>query len=155
VSADTAGTLYFASGPFRPTPEANWNVYSAAPHGDGFAPRAPVDAVNTRLPWNPDDPTHDWQFNPEVSADGGTLVFASLRPGGYGSGDLYVSHRRGGEWSAPANLGPLVNTAHDEFHPTLSPDGRTLYFARTLLSPAVVPSNFYSVPTRALDAFRR
>jgi Tol biopolymer transport system component len=154
-SLDASGTLYFASGPFRPTPGEGWDIYSAPPRGDGFAPRAPVAAVNTRLPWNPEDPTQDWEFNPEVSADGRILVFASLRPGGHGSGDLYVSHRQGGEWSAPVNLGPAVNSSHDEFHPTLSRDGRTLYFARTLVSPAVVPSNFYRVPTHALDGFPR
>jgi hypothetical protein len=154
-SLDAAGTLYFASGPVRPTPGESWDIYSAPPRGDGFGQRVPVMAVNTRLPWNPEDPTQDWEFNPEVSADGRILVFASLRPGGHGSGDLYVSHRRGGEWSAPVNLGPAVNSSHDEFHPTLSRDGRTLYFARTLLSPTVVPSNFYSVPTLALHAFQR
>jgi Tol biopolymer transport system component len=155
ASADAAGTLYFASGPFGPTPEADWNIYSARTSGDGFAPREPVTAVNTRLPWNPADPTWDWEFNPEISVDGRTLIFASLRPGGYGFGDLYVSNYHQGEWSTPVNLGPAVNTAADEFHPTLSRDGRTLYFARTIFSPAFVPSDFYSVPTAALDGFRR
>jgi hypothetical protein len=43
-----------------------------------------------------------------------------------------------------------VNTADDEFHPTLSRDRRTLYFARTIFSPALVPSDFYSVSTQGL-----
>jgi hypothetical protein len=154
ASADASGTLYFASGPFGPTPAADWNIYSARRSGDGFAPREPLEAVNTRRAWNPADPTWDWEFNPEISVDGRTLIFASLRPGGYGYGDLYVSHLRGGEWSEPVNLGPAVNTANDEFHPTLSRDKRTLYFARTVFFPGFVPSNFYSVPTSALEGFR-
>lgn len=154
-SLDGRGTLYFASGPFGPTPEADWDIYHARPGGAGFAPREPLAAINTRLPWSPDDPTRDWEFNPEISVDGRTLVFTSLRPGGYGSGDLYVSHLHRGEWSDPVNLGPAVNTADDEFHPTLSRDGRTLYFARTILTPSVVPSDLYSIPTRRLDALRR
>jgi hypothetical protein len=151
ASVDAAGTLYFASGPAAPTPSANWNVYRADPHGAGFLPRAHLDGVNLRLPWDPERPTRDWTFNPEISHDGRTLIFTSLREGGHGLGDLYISRRDEDGWSAPRNLGPLVNTAHDEFHPTLSPDGRWLYFARTLVAPQLVPSNFYRVPVKSLD----
>lgn len=149
-SQSAAGTLYFGSGPFGPSAAADWDIYSAERSGTGFAPRQPLEEINTDLPYNPGAPTADWEFNPEISPDGRTLVFTSLRPGGYGSGDLYVSYYRRGEWSAPENLGPAVNTSDDEFHPTLSRDGRTLFFARTMLSP-FVPSNFYSVPTAALS----
>jgi hypothetical protein len=76
-----------------------------------------------------------------------------LRPGGHGWGDIYVSHRGAdGGWGEPVNIGQPVNTTADEFHPTLSRDGRTLYFARTILSPAVVPGSFYSVPVSAIEA---
>lgn len=33
------------------------------------------------------------------------------------------------EWSAPENLGPVINTAGIEQHPTISKDGLSLYFA--------------------------
>lgn len=151
-SLSAAGTLYFASGPFGPTPDADWDIYYAERAGSGFSPRRPIDAINTDLPYSPTDPTADWEFNPEVSVDGRTLVFTSLRPGGYGFGDLYVSHFRDGEWSAPENLGPEVNTADDEFHPTLSRDGRTLYFARTILTTSFVPGDFYHIATASLDS---
>src|SRR5690606_22302368 len=151
LSAD--GTLYFGVGPFGPTPEADWDIYYAARRGRGFAPRQPITEINTDLPWDPSDPTADWEFNPEISVDGKMLIFTSLRPGGYGSGDLYLSHFHRGEWSEPENLGPAVNTPEDEFHPTLSRDRRTLYFARTILTSGLVPSDFYSVPTRELNGF--
>jgi len=32
-------------------------------------------------------------------------------------------------WSAPQNLGPLVNSVSNEQHPALSPDGLSLYFS--------------------------
>jgi hypothetical protein len=151
ASATASGTLYFASGPFGPTPDANWNIYRADRAGHSFAPRERLQGVNTDLPFDPDNPTADWEFNPEISRDGRTLIFTSLRPGGHGFGDLYVSCLRRGQWSEPLNLGPPVNTADDEFHPTLSRDTRTLYFARTIFEPEFVPSDFYSIPTRALD----
>jgi hypothetical protein len=149
-SASAKGTLFFASGPFGPTPSADWNIYFSERVGSSFSIRHPVTAVNTDLPFDPANPTADWEFNPEISADGRTLLFTSLRPGGFGFGDLYVSQFRNGKWMAPTNLGPTVNTTDDEFHPTLSRDRRTLYFARTIFSPTLVPSDFYSVSTQGL-----
>ena len=65
-----------------------------------------------------------------ISGDGNTLVFTSCgRPGGVGSCDLYISRRRGKEWTAPRNLGPLVNSKAWDSQPSLSADGRTLYFS--------------------------
>lgn len=64
-----------------------------------------------------------------LSPDGQFLFFAACsRPDGYGSCDLYVSKRKGEEWSEPQNLGPVVNSSHWESQPTFSPDGRTLFF---------------------------
>lgn len=48
-----------------------------------------------------------------------TLVFTSNRPGGFGGFDLYYSKFEGGEWSAPVNFGPAINTASDEYRPIL------------------------------------
>jgi len=65
-----------------------------------------------------------------ISGDGKTLVFTSCgRAGGVGNCDLYLSHRRGSQWTAPRNLGVLVNSKAWDSQPSLSADGRTLYFA--------------------------
>ena len=146
-SASARGDLYFAAGPFGPTPSTDWNIYVAERAGakGTFAPRQPIAAVNTDLPWNPANPTADWEFNPEISIDGRTLVFTSLRPGGYGYGDLYVSEYRDGAWTAPRNLGPAVNTAADEYHPTLTRDG-VLYFVRNDFAAHV--GDFYRIDAR-------
>lgn len=149
VSAD--GTLYFASGPFFPQPGLDFDIYRAERDGDGFAPREEVGAgVNTQP--SPDDAwlQDAWEFNPEISVDGKTLVFTSLRPGGFGFGDLYVSHLVRGEWTAARNLGPVVNTASDEYHPTLSRNGQELYFVRRIPERG----DFYVVSTSALDALK-
>ncbi|MCB0548523.1 MAG: PD40 domain-containing protein [Phaeodactylibacter sp.] len=57
------------------------------------------------------------------------LYFSSRRPGGYGGLDLYYSSYSKGRWSAPKNLGPVINTAYDETTPFLARDGKTLYFS--------------------------
>lgn len=64
-----------------------------------------------------------------ISADGRKLIFTSCTGRqGYGSCDLYQSMRIGEEWTKPENLGPNVNSAEWESQPSLSADGRTLYF---------------------------
>ena len=130
-SVDAAGTLYFASGPFFPQPGRHFDIYVAEREGEGFAPRVALGSgVNTQPSVTDPNLQAAWDFNPEISVDGKTLVFTSLRPGGYGFGDLYVSHRDGGEWTPARNLGPTVNTAADEYHPTLSRNRNELYFVR-------------------------
>ncbi len=64
---------------------------------------------------------------PSFSSDGKALFFASDRPGGYGGFDLYVSYRVGNTWSAPENLGMVVNSVGNEITPFF--DGSSLYFA--------------------------
>ena len=64
-----------------------------------------------------------------ISADGRKLIFTScVGRQGYGSCDLYESLRIGEEWTKPRNLGPNVNSPEWESQPSLSADGRTLYF---------------------------
>ncbi|MCO6493831.1 MAG: PD40 domain-containing protein [Phaeodactylibacter sp.] len=57
------------------------------------------------------------------------LYFSSRRPGGYGGLDLYCATYSQGRWSAPRNLGPVINTPFDETTPFLARDGKTLYFS--------------------------
>lgn len=64
-----------------------------------------------------------------LSADGRFMYFTACnREDSYGSCDIYVSVREGDRWSIPVNLGPPVNSAAWEAQPSISPDGRTLYF---------------------------
>jgi hypothetical protein len=67
--------------------------------------------------------------DPCISADGSTLYFTSDRPGGFGRSDLWFSRLEDGQWTSPENLGPVVNTGAGESEPSISADGRTLYFS--------------------------
>jgi WD40-like Beta Propeller Repeat len=50
------------------------------------------------------------------------MVFASDRDGGLGGFDLYYSVFRNGNWSAPTNFGPGINTKYNEYRPVIGYD---------------------------------
>ncbi|MGI4832256.1 MAG: OmpA family protein [Janthinobacterium lividum] len=102
--------------------QENEDVLISAVAADGTfgVPQAISPVINSR----------DNEGAATISGDGQTLVFTSCgRSGGQGSCDLYISRRRGNVWSAPRNLGALVNSRGWDSQPSLSADGRTLYFA--------------------------
>nr|ARK13789.1 flagellar motor protein MotB [Fibrella sp. ES10-3-2-2] len=75
--------------------------------------------------------TADNEGTASLSADGRLLVFTACQSGvrqGFGSCDLYSSQKTGDAWSTPQNLGPTINTRDYESQPSLSADGRQLYF---------------------------
>lgn len=64
-----------------------------------------------------------------ISADGKTLVFTGCnKEGNIGGCDLYISYKEAGEWSIPELLDESVNSEAWDSQPSLSSDGKTLYF---------------------------
>ena len=64
-----------------------------------------------------------------LAASGNLLFFTACdRDDGLGRCDIYYSIMRNGQWSDARNLGPNINSKHWESQPTISPDGRELYF---------------------------
>ena len=71
-----------------------------------------------------------WDSQPSFSSDGRTLYFASKRPGGKGSSDIWRTELQpDGDWTIPVNLGDSVNTTDAEMAPFIHPDDQTLYFS--------------------------
>jgi len=65
-----------------------------------------------------------------ISPDGRLLFFtACFRPDSYGSCDLYYSEKKGDAWSTAKNMGAHINSDLWDAQPSISPDGKTLYFA--------------------------
>jgi hypothetical protein len=62
--------------------------------------------------------------------DGLEVFFFSSRSGGFGGQDLWAATRKTvlDPWSAPENLGPLVNSGVTDQRPYIAPDRQTLYF---------------------------
>lgn len=67
-----------------------------------------------------------------ITSDGNIIYFAACeRQDGFGSCDIYASFYRGnGQWSKALNLGPNVNSRVWDTQPSISSDGKTLYFVR-------------------------
>jgi hypothetical protein len=114
--------LHFAS--TRPGGFGSADLYRSAlqPSG-GFGSVVAVAELNS--------PQGD--FRPSVRADGLEIVFDSNRPGppdvtGIGLRDIWVSSRSDTSalWSAPTNLGPVVNSPFNDYLAMLSGDGTTL-----------------------------
>ena len=72
-----------------------------------------------------------YNAHPYIAPDENYIVFDSVREGGYGSSDLYISFREAdGAWGSAINLGDQINTAASEKNPSVSPDGKFLLFDR-------------------------
>jgi hypothetical protein len=71
--------------------------------------------------------------SPCIVPDESFIVFASMgHPENKGVSDLYVSYRDpDGCWSNPVSLGDNINSAGFDYFPSLSPDGKYLFFVST------------------------
>jgi len=77
---------------------------------------------------------------PSISADGRVLITTICedqsedRYGkgrkGFGSCDLFISYKKGDAWTPPTNMGAPVNSWDWETQPSISADGKTIYFIR-------------------------
>jgi hypothetical protein len=93
-----------------------------------------------------------------VSPDGSFLIVSCYdHPENIGgeSLDLWVSfHTAEDSWTEPANLGPPINSPYGENCPTVSPDGRFLFFNRYTGEEGNVENGTYWVDARILNEFR-
>ena len=96
------------------------DVYESQLVDNAWQTATPIASINT-------DENEGSQY---VSADGQLLVFVKCSDrGGYGGCDLYSSEKVDGVWNEPKNMGQPINTKGWESQPSLSADGRLLYFA--------------------------
>lgn len=66
---------------------------------------------------------------PSISFDGNTLYFFGSFKGSQRE-DIYVSYKNQEGWSVPENIGAPINSSGYEAFPSISVDGKTLYFIR-------------------------
>jgi len=99
--------------------DENLVISTRKPNGDWGLPVSISPNINT----------DDNEGTCTISADGRQLIFTScLGRKGYGSCDLFQSKKIGDEWTVPVNMGAQINSAAWESQPSLSADGRIIYF---------------------------
>lgn len=105
------------------------------------------------------------EFSPFLAADGVTLYFSSDRPGGYGSGDIWMSRRLDStwmNWSEPVNMGPEINSRGwdawysvsakgDEAYLTMSNGANKADICRVKLREEVRPKPVALIRGKVLD----
>ena len=117
--------------------------FSSARPG-GFAPEAGDAAPDHDIYYSPQLPDGNFggailvagvnsavdDARPNVRTDGLEMVFDSVRPGGQGGPDIWISSRANVQsaWSAPVNPGAPINSAQGESRASLSANGERLYF---------------------------
>ena len=68
---------------------------------------------------------------PGIAPDKSFMVFNSIKPGGLGGADLYLTLRQtDGTWTTPRNLGPRVNSIYHDFCAHITADKKYLFFSR-------------------------
>lgn len=82
--------------------------------------------VNISIPYFVNKTEYNSGF---LSADGNVLVFSAVGRETRGGVDIYVSFKVGGKWTEPKNLGPVINTTLQDVTPSLSLDGKRLFFS--------------------------
>lgn len=64
-----------------------------------------------------------------LTSDGNSMYFTACnRSEGLGHCDIYTSKLINNEWNEPVNIGSSVNSESWDAQPSISPDGKTLYF---------------------------
>jgi Tol biopolymer transport system component len=120
-TATADGTLYFCS-----NRGGQYNIYRSRCENGRYAAVEKLDAVI-----NSHADGADGAYDPYIAPDESYIIFASIRSGGYGKEDHYISFNKGGHWTNPRNLGAKINTAGTEYGSYVSPDSKYYFFARS------------------------
>jgi Tol biopolymer transport system component len=121
VSLTKDGTIYFASN--RDGGIGSFDIYrSRCVDGRYIKPENLGNAVNSKY----------LEHDPFIAPDESYILYTSVdRPGGFGTGDLYISWRnKDGTWNKAKNLGKTFNTSGYDFCPIVSPDSKYFFFTR-------------------------
>lgn len=144
LSASANGTMYFDTF----TPELDMPLRAS---------RLIDGAYEAPISLGPQFAIGTYNAHPFIAPDESYIIFDSRREDGFGSSDLYISYRKpDGAWGPAINLGAEINTAHAENYPSVSPDGKFLFFDRRgdAGEDGERPVDIYWVNTQFIDALR-
>jgi hypothetical protein len=115
-SFSSNGDLYFSS-----DRNGDYDIYVSRYVGGRYLQAEKlIGAVNTEYD----------EWDQAIAPDGSYMIFCSIgRSDSYGGSDLYISFRgRDGNWTGTKNMGEKMNSTRGVCCPSISPDGRYLFF---------------------------
>ena len=72
-----------------------------------------------------------YNAHPFIAPDESYIIWDSIREDGFGGSDLYISFRMNkGKWGPAINMGDKINTINKENYPSVSADGKYIFFDR-------------------------
>lgn len=121
LSSSAKGTYYFDT--YKEGDSAFPIRYSRLIDGKHEEPKALPKAINTGT----------FLSHPFIAPDESYLLWDADRENGFGDSDIYISFKQeDGTWGDGINLGDKVNTGAWEASPSITPDGKYLFFSRNM-----------------------
>ncbi|WP_299157768.1 hypothetical protein [uncultured Tenacibaculum sp.] len=97
--------------------------YSRLINGKHEEPKALPKSINTGT----------YLSHPFIAPDESYLLWDAKKENGYGDSDIYISFKqKDGMWDNGINLGDKINTDAWEASPSITPDGKYLFFSRNV-----------------------
>lgn len=133
-SVSTNQNIYFTSN--REVEKKKDDIYFSKWTKDGYlAPVALSDSINSV----------GYEFNAFISPDESFLIFTAYnRVGGMGSGDLFISVKKDGQWMAAQNMGDKINSPFMDYCPFYDSKQKQFYFT-SKRSEMYVEKDFKSI----------
>ena len=116
--------------------------YSGLVDGQREEPRVVSEEINSGT----------WLAHPFIAPDESYIIWDGRRDGGFGSSDIYISFRQqDGSWGTALNLGDKVNTEAWEASASVTPDGKYLFFHRSVSEGNV---DIFWVDARVIESLK-
>lgn len=119
--------------------------YSRLINGKHEEPKALPKAINTGT----------FLSHPFIAPDESYLLWDAEKENGYGDADIYISFKqKDGTWGNGINLGDKINTDAWEASPSITPDGKYLFFSRNVGSDDYENVDVFWVDAKIIETLR-
>lgn len=150
VSADK-NTFIYQSNRYNPSKEVSYigdsaiktnygGVFESKLHpGGDYQPPQAIESINNFFQ------VSKIINNPSITLDGNSIFLSGIHKSGKGSEDIYISTRINDTWSIPQSVGDAINTEVYEGAPSVSPDGKKLFFIREIPNLKLANQQCYKI----------
>jgi len=139
------GTLYFCS----TRNSGSLDIYRSRLENGNYSTVEKLPGVINRH-----DSQQNGAWDPYIAPDESYIIFTTIRTGGYGQEDQYISYFRNGKWTNPKNLGILINTNAIEYGSYVSPDSKYYFFSRPSGWGPNLPADIFWVSANFIDRLK-